>query len=98
MGGLAMRAPTQRTAHTFTAALGMMMAPSHAPGALNRAGVGASTCNSAVNSADGNILANELLSVRTGNGVFDVYPRNAGIRVGRHAHNAREGGEDVNDG
>ena len=93
-----MRPPAQRTAHTFTAALGVMVAPLHAPSALNRAGMRASTCNSAVNSADGNIFTDELLSVHTGNGAFDVYPHNAGIRVGQHAHNAREGGENINDG
>jgi hypothetical protein len=93
-----MRSSTERTAHAFAAALRMMMAPSLAPSAHDGAGVGACSGYAAINTGDGNKLTDELLCRSPRYGVINIDPRYAGVRVGRHSHNARDASKNVEDG
>jgi hypothetical protein len=58
---LAMRTPAERTAHTFTAALRVMMAPPVAPSAQDGTRMGASSGDATVDTGDIYKLAKELL-------------------------------------
>jgi hypothetical protein len=92
-----MRSSTERTAHAFVAALRMMMAPSLAPSAHDGAGMGVCSGYAAINTGDGNKLTNELLCRSPRYGVININPRDAGVRVGQHSHNARDASKDVED-
>ena len=93
--GLTMRTSAEWATHTFKAALGMMMAPPVAPSAQDRAGMGFSSGDTAIDTGDIDKLADELLCRSSRYGVFDIDPRNAGVRVGRHSHDARDASKDV---
>jgi hypothetical protein len=58
---LAMRTPAERTAHTFAAALRVMMAPPVAPSAQDRTGMRARSGDATVDTGDIYKLAKELL-------------------------------------
>jgi hypothetical protein len=92
------RSSTERAAHTFAAALGMMMAPSLAPSAHDGARMGACSGYAAINTGDGNKLTDELLCRSPGYGVININPRNAGVRVGQRLHDARDTRKDVKEG
>jgi hypothetical protein len=69
-----MRTSTERAAHTFAAALGMMVAPSLAPSAHDRAGVGACSGHAAIHTGDSDELTDELLCRSSRYGVFYIDP------------------------
>jgi hypothetical protein len=98
MWGLEMRSSTERTAYAFAAALRMMMAPSLAPSAHDGARVGACSGYAAVDTGDGNKLTDELLCRSPRYGVINIDPRDAGVRVGRHSHDARDASKYVENG
>jgi hypothetical protein len=93
-----MRSSTERTVHTFAAALGMMMAPSLAPSAHDGTRVGVCSGYVAINTGDGNKLTDELLCRSPRYGIIDIDPRDAGVRVGRRSHDARDASKDVKEG
>jgi hypothetical protein len=98
VGGHKVRAPTERTAHTFTAALQMMVAPSLAPSARDGTGMGACSGNAAIDTGDSNKLTDELLCRSSRYGIIYINPCDAGVRVGRHSHDARDARKDVEEG
>jgi hypothetical protein len=64
--GRSMRPATEGTAHALGPACGRMMAPSHAPSALGRAGPGGSALDLAGRTADDDGLTDILLGVGAG--------------------------------
>jgi hypothetical protein len=89
------RAPTERTAHTFTAALRMMMAPLLAPSAHDGTRMGACSGNTTVDTGDSNKLTDELLCRSSQYGIIYINPHDAGVRVGRHSHDVRDVRKDI---
>jgi hypothetical protein len=92
------RSSTERTAHTFVAAPRMMVAPLLAPSAHDGTGMGACSGYTAIDTGDSNKLTNELLCRSSQYRIIYVDPRDAGIRVGRHSHDARDARKDVKEG
>jgi hypothetical protein len=74
---LAMRAPAERTAHTFAAALRVVMAPPVAPSAQDGTGVGFSSGDAAVYTGDIDKFAQELLCRSPCDRIVDVDPCDA---------------------
>jgi hypothetical protein len=77
MRALAMRTPAERAAHTFTAALRVVMAPSVAPSAQDGTGVGFSSGDAAIYAGDIDKFAQELLCRSPCDRIIDVDPCNA---------------------
>jgi hypothetical protein len=74
---LAMRTPAERAAHTFAAALRVVMAPSVASSAQDGTGVGFSSGDAAVYAGDINKFAQELLCRSPCDRIIDVNPCDA---------------------
>jgi len=73
----------------------MMVAPSLAPSAHDGAGMRSSSGDSAIESGNRDELTNKLLCRSSADRIFDVHPRNAGVRVRRCPHEAGYAGKDV---
>jgi hypothetical protein len=76
----------------------MMMAPLLALSAHDGTGMGACSGNAAIDTGDSNKLTDELLCRSSRYRIIYIDPRNAGVRVGRHSHDARDARKGVEEG
>jgi hypothetical protein len=74
---LAMRTPAKRTAHTFAAALRVMVAPPVATSAQDRTRMGAGSGDAAIDTGDADEFAQELLGRSPCDRIVDVNPCDA---------------------